>query len=101
MVYCSSALDACKYVSIALNEVFIKKLLQCDVVSLIRAAEITMKTYIVDDFAGRLQSLVQNTACLVGTNEINCGINSLLLYYIILEGFLQFTTKLFRLLGCL
>ena len=99
LVYCSSANDAREKVSGTLHDYFMENSLPRDVVTLVGNDGIIMKSYLVDCFSGRIISTACNIAGLVGTNAINCGINSSELYYIILKGFPRSITELFQLLG--
>ena len=72
-----------------------------DVVTLVGGNRIIMKSYFGDCFSRRIVSSACSIACLVGTNAINCWINSRSLYYIILKGFPFSVTELFQLLSLL
>jgi hypothetical protein len=100
MVYCQSA-------GMAVDKVkpFAKEYLasigmhDSDTMSLTGGDGIMMKSFLVDLFAGKIESDVCKLSIIVGTSAMNCGISSKLLHFLLFIGFPRRMSELVQTLG--
>ena len=99
MVYCSSAADARDSVKIAIQKLLREASVVGDTVVLTGSDGIMMKTWLVDLFADKTNSINCKIIVVIGTSAINCGISSPALYYIFMKGFPRNICELIQLMG--
>jgi hypothetical protein len=58
-----------------------------------------MKSFLVDIFAGKIESDVRKLSIIIGTSAMNCGISSKLLHFLLFIGFPRRMSELVQTLG--
>ena len=100
MVYCQSSTTAVEKVKPFAQQYLANlRMNDCDTMSLTGGDGIMMKAFLVELFAGKIESDVCHLSIIAGTSAMNCGISSNNLYYIIFIGFPRRMSEMVQILG--